>query len=235
LSKQALDYARLDTHFLLSLRQIQLDQLKKQNRLREAMEAFERETHVEPSPKVFDPNDFWRVKKSRDLLPGQQAVLRELFILRDKIARKIDRPPFKVINDPAMVRLAEVQPESSKELLQIKGVSEQLVRHNAHEVLRAIQRGRTAPPPLYQPENNRPDEETLNRYEGLRQWRNSLAAERGVEPDVIVGNDTLMNIARRNPKTLKALTKMEVLGDWQFETYGKTMLNVLRHQVGSNS
>ena len=55
LSKKALDYAHLDTHYLIRLRKIQLDQLIQRNRVQEANEAFERLTQVEPSPKIFDP------------------------------------------------------------------------------------------------------------------------------------------------------------------------------------
>lgn len=232
--EEALNYARLDTHYLLLLRQIQLEGLIAQRRLREAEEAFERETQVEPTPKVFDPEDFWRIKGSRELEPQQQAVLRELFILRDRVARKIDRPPFKVINDAALLRLARIQPADNRALYQIKGVGENLLRHNGSDILKAIERGQAAPHPRYPIHRNRLDEDTLTRYETLRQWRNSLAAERGVEPDVIMGNDKLLDIARRNPQSLRALTNMDILGDWQFETYGKLVINVLKHRVASN-
>lgn len=228
LSQQALAYARLDTHYLLPLREIQLNALEKQNRLQEALEAFERQTHVQPSAKVFDPNDFWRIKGSKDLEPQQQAILRELFIMRDKIARKIDRPPFKVMNDSVLVQLAKEQPQSEKTLYEIKGLGTKLLEHDAQHILGAIHDGRTASPPQYHSNHHRPDDDTITRYEALRQWRNTLAAERGVEPDVIISNSTLMDIARRNPKTLSTLTKMGVLGNWQFETYGQTLLNVLK-------
>jgi ATP-dependent DNA helicase RecQ len=69
------------------------------------------------------------------------------------------------------------------------------------------------------------------RYESLRQWRNDLAAQRGVEPDVIISNHTLMDIARYNPQTLQKLNQLGVLGDWQRETYGHTLLNVLKTAV----
>lgn len=230
LSKQALDYAHLDTHYLLALRDIQMAALKQQRRLREAMEAFARETRVEPPQKTFDPDDFWRVKGSRDLTPQQQAILRELFILRDRIARRLDRPPFKVMPDSALLRLSKAQPEKIGELRQIKGVGARLIRYNGPDILAAIRAGQSAPPPEYRHQNNhQPDNRTLSRYETLRQWRNELAAERGVEPDVIISNSKLMDIARRNPKSLAALTKIGVLGDWQFETYGQTLLNVLKH------
>jgi ribonuclease D len=229
LSQQALDYARLDTHYLLPLREIQLNALQQHHRLQEALEAFERESHVQPSTKIFEPNDFWRIKGSKELEPQQQAILRELFITRDKIARKIDRPPFKVMNDSVLVQLAKEQPHSEKALYEIKGLGSKLLQHDAQHLLRAIHEGKTAPPPQYQSNHHRPDDDTIARYEALRHWRNTLAAERGVEPDVIMSNNTLMDIARRNPKTLSTLIKMGVLGNWQFENYGQTLLNVLKN------
>ena len=229
LSKHASDYARLDTHYLLSLREIQLKELTQQNRLREAEAAFARQVQVEPNPKTFDPDDFWRVKGCKDLLPQQQAVLRELYIVRDKIARKIDHPPFKVMNDDTLICLAKQQPETDAALEDIKGISHRLLKYNSADIFKAIEQGQTASPPHYHPYNNhRPDEKTLTRYETLRQWRNKLAAERGVEPDVIINNDTLMDIARRNPRSLKTLMQMENLGTWQAETYGQAMLRVLK-------
>lgn len=229
LSIEALSYARLDTHYLIPLRKIQLDQLHQQHRLREANEAFARQTRLAPSPKVFDPDDFWRVKGSRELEPQQQAILRELFAVRDKIARKIDRPPFKVMNDSTLITLARRQPDTPETLAQVKGISSQLLQHNTPDILHAIQTGRSSPSPRY-PSHSRPDEATLSRYETLRHWRNNVASERGVEPEVIISNETLMHIARRNPKSLKALLQMGNLGDWQRETYGQTLLSILREK-----
>ncbi|GAB4424688.1 MAG: ribonuclease D [Anaerolineae bacterium] len=230
LGKNALDYAHLDTHYLLPLRQIQLDALVRQNRLREAEESFERLTHVEPSAKVFNPNDFWRVKGARDLRPQQQAVLRELYILRDKIARHLNRPPFKVMTDKVLVELSRTQPRKESDLNRIKGLGRKFLFHNAQDVLNAVAAGQAAEPPSPSSNRNhhRPDNSTLARYESLRQWRNDLAAERGVEPDVIINNQTLMDIARYNPKSLRKLTQLGLLGDWQRETYGKALLTVLR-------
>src|SRR6185503_458201 len=174
---------------------------------------------------------FWRIKGSKDLEPQQQAILRELFIIRDKIARKINRPPFKVMNDSTLAQLAKEQPQTEKALREVKGLGDKLLQHNAQYILKTIQEGQMAPHPQYQSTHHRPDEDTLTRYEALRHWRNNLAAERGVEPDVIISNNALMDIARRNPKTLSTLTKMGVLGNWQFENYGHTLLTVLKNAI----
>lgn len=228
LDEKALTYAHLDTHYLIPLREIQLQELKKQNHLREATEAFNRVTHVQPTVRVFDPEDFWRIRGSRELKPQQQAILRELFVLRDQIAQKLDRPPFKVMGDSVLIELARAQPHNQAGLKQIKGLGARLLQHNKHDILHAIERGQTAPTPRYPANHSRLDNRTLSRYENLRQWRNNLAAERGVEPDVIISNHTLMSIARNNPKTLDTLTQLGVLGEWQFEAYGETLLKVLK-------
>jgi ribonuclease D len=228
LTEKALTYAHLDTHYLIPLREIQVKEIKRQNRFREATEAFKRLTQVQPTLKVFDPEDFWRIKGSKELKPQQQAVLRELFILRDQIAQKVDRPPFKIMGDNILIELARIQPQSQAGLRQIKGIGAKLLQHNRHDILHAIERGQAAPLPRYPANHQRLDDHTLIRYENLRQWRNELAAQRGVEPDVIVSNHTLMSIARNNPKSLDTLTKLGVLGDWQFEAYGKILLKILR-------
>ncbi|MCB0197295.1 MAG: ribonuclease D [Anaerolineae bacterium] len=232
LSKKALNYACLDTHYLLALRELQLKALLEQNRLREAEEAFERMTHVEPTIKTFDPDDFWRVKNSRELEPHEQAILRELFVLRDEVARRLDRPAFKVMNDSTLILLARTQPSSLADLDQMKGLSTKLVEHNGYAILEAISQGQSSLPPKY-PVNHhqRPSDKILNRYETLRQWRNDLAAQRGVEPDVIINNHDLMSIAKKNPQTMRTLTKIGVLGDWQRETYGQRLLQVLTEKT----
>ena len=227
LSKEALNYAHLDTHYLIALRDIQLNELKQKNRLREATEAFDRVSQVEPTPKIFSSDDFWRVKGCRDLTPQQQAIVRTLFILRDQLARKLDRPPFKIMNDAVLVELAKAPPSGQAGLLKIKGLGRKLVEYNGSDILKAIKEGQTDPAPQPPHNNHRPDENTLIRYEILRQWRNKLAADRGVEPDVIISNQVLMDIARRNPRNLRTLTKMGILGKWQQETYGRALLRVL--------
>ena len=62
----------------------------------------------------------------------------------------------------------------------------------------------------------------------LKEWRKARAAQRGVETDVIVSNDTLYAIARKNPKTLDALIEVSSLGPWKAREYGEELLAVLQ-------
>jgi ribonuclease D len=228
LSEEALSYARLDTHYLLPLREMQQRELRAMGRLTEAYKVSQRQTRVEPAPKTFDPDGFWRVKGARDLSPQQQAVLREIFILRDKLARNMDRPPFKVLSNAAMVSLATRLPASRRELDQIKGLSHKIRKQHAHNLLQAIIHGLDAPPPRYPRSTNcRRDMEAEANYELLRSWRNELAQARDVEPDIILTNHALMELAYQAPHTQDTLAKVEALDDWQRDTYGSAILKVL--------
>ncbi|MFQ5612201.1 MAG: ribonuclease D [Anaerolineae bacterium] len=229
LSQEALIYARLDTHYLHALREILLAELTAQNRVREASEAFQRLTQLEPSPRSFDPDGFWRIKGARRISPTAQAVLQALYIFRDKQARRSDRPPFKILTDSTLMHLARAQPQSPNELARVKGVSATHIRRFGQALLKVIREGQEASPPDY-PRSRapRPHNSTLRRYEALRRWRNQIASRRGVEPDVILLNNTLKAIAEEVPVSLKELDALELLGEWQLETYGQAILQVLR-------
>lgn len=230
LSQRAIDYARLDSFYLLPLRSLQERLLQEQNRWREAQEGFNRVLEVQPTARPFNPDDFWGVRGSHDLQPEEQAILRELYIYRDRRARIKDLPPFKVLNDATLTRLAISKPANEESLARIPGMTPHLMRRESRGILEAIARGRNCPNPP-QPNHNhdrRPDEATLARYEALRRWRKDVAEARGVEPDVILSNSVLMALARHAPQTPIALKEIRVLGEWQRQTYGNQVLAVLK-------
>jgi ribonuclease D len=92
LTPEQLDYARLDTHYLVALRDIQLAALTESGGLAEAHEEFERLSRLrgDAAAAVQDPAAFWRVKGARDLGPGQAAVLKAVFAYREQQAERLD-------------------------------------------------------------------------------------------------------------------------------------------------
>jgi ribonuclease D len=229
LSEEALTYARLDTHFLISLREEQCAELIELGRLEEAQEQFEQVAQSEPNFHSFDPDeDVWRVKGVWDLEPRERAVLRELLIWRDGVARRRDRPPFKVLNDRTLTALAQARPRDPGALEQIKGLRRYHVRRYGRKILAAIFQGEKAAPPKPPPPPPRPPDAVLQRYDALRRWRKKRAAGRGVDPDVIVSNATLWTLAQEAPETLGQMARMNVLGPWHQQAYGEALLKVLR-------
>jgi ribonuclease D len=177
--------------------------------------------------KPFDPEGFWRNKAARDLRPAELAVLRELYLWRDQEARRLDRPPFKVLGDDALVRLSQRQPRRLADL----ELSPRQVRTFGQALLEAIVRGRASSPPRPPARqinsNGRPDPATTARFDRLRVWRGQRAAERGVDPDVVLNNEALMVIARACPATSEELAALGVMRSWKLEEYGADVLRVV--------
>ncbi len=221
----ALAYARLDTHFLLDIRAMQLAELQAAGRLEEALEIFDQQAELAP-PRTPDPHSFWRVKGVWDLSGREQALVRELHGYREQEASRRDQPVFYIFSDKTLVSLAQAQPHCMQELFGIDGIKSLHIKRYGQGILEALARGYEAriPRPPYTP---RPDEHILECYETLRTWRNDLAHQRGVEPDVIMSNSTLMSIAQHRPTTMAELEGIEGLGPWRRKTYGPQVLDVV--------
>jgi ribonuclease D len=227
LTPEQLDYARLDTHYLVPVREIQLKELTESDRWPEAREEFARLARVRGDPDNGpDPKAFWRVNGARDLTPAQAAVLKELFLYREQQAERIDRPPFKVMGDATLVEIARHCPRRPDDLKGLSGMTPGQIHRHAHGLLQAVQHGLSAPPQR-PPHAAREPDEIRERYDLLHKWRKEKAKARGVESDVILPRDTLWDLARRAPRTLAELTQIQDLGPWRRETYGEEILRVL--------
>jgi ribonuclease D len=228
LSSEAQSYARLDTHYLLPLREQMLDELKQRGRLEQAREFFAKVAQTEPHFRSFDPdNDLWRVKGVWDLEPEERAILRELLIWRDTEARRQNRPSFKIVNDQTLVALAQTRPQSPKRLEGINGFKSYHQRRYGRKILNAIAQGVNASVPQPPPRPPRPSDETLERYEALRSWRKDTASQSGVDPDVIISNSTLWTLAQHAPRSRKQLADLGALSPWKKKTFGEALLSIL--------
>jgi ribonuclease D len=219
------DYARLDTHYLIALRDRQLDALTATGRWPEAREEFERlaAQRGERADTEPEPSAFWRVKGARELSPVQAGVLRALFAYREEQAQRIDRPPFKVMSEATLLELARTAPRRAADL---RGLSPEQMRRYAEGVLQAIEQGLRAPAPAPPPIEREP-EEVRDRYDRLHTWRKDTARARGVESDVILPRTALRDLARRPPRTLADLAEIPDFGPWRRSMYGNEILALL--------
>jgi ribonuclease D len=227
LEPEALAYACMDTHYLLDLRQLQLDALTRQGRLEEAREMFDGVAASEPAFRPFTPEDFWRIKGAHDLDPHGQAILRELCVWRDQEARRLGRPHFKVLSDRILIALAQARPHVLEELTGVDGLKSFHVHRYGRRILQAIKRGQRAELPRPPLSSSCHSDADMKRFRALRAWRKRVAARRGVDTDVIVGNEVLWALAERNPRTLDDLCHIEGLGPWRRKVYGEAILKVL--------
>ncbi len=223
LSQAQLEYARYDTHYLLPLRDRLAEALQEAGRWDEAVEACAHLACTVHPGTNGGPAGFWGMTNARKLEPRQAAALRELHAWRDQTARQLDRPPFKVVGDDALLSLARVQPQDLDELLRVPDLAPRLAERYAEPILAALARGRSAPPPR-PPAAEPVDPAVLARYDQLRRWRKAVAAERGVESDIVLPREVLWDIARAAPRTLQALEPLLACLPWRLRAYGQAVL-----------
>jgi ribonuclease D len=224
---ELLDYARLDTHYLLPLRDRLADKLEEENRWFEAQEEWDRLSMIQPSMNDFDPDRFWKINGARQLKPDQAAVLRELFHFREDHARALNRPPFKVIGDQTLLDIAREMPASEDTLADLAGMTSGQMRRYGKGLIEAIDLGRGAEPPS-RPKTERLKEPVASRYKKLHTWRKRKAEKRRVESDVILPREIVWEISHRNPQNLNELELlMKPLG-WRFREYGEEILQLLK-------
>jgi len=147
LSGAQLAYAALDTHYLLALRDLLVAELDARGAVEQARREFDRIAAVVPRERVFDPEGHRRLRGARELDPPGRAVLRALYVAREERARALDRPPFKVLGEDAMIAIAQRLPRDAEELGRIPGVTPSVLRRLGDEILSAV---RASAPPVHE-------------------------------------------------------------------------------------
>jgi ribonuclease D len=231
---EAVEYARNDTRWLGALREIQMLELRERGRLDLCLHACERQARVEPQPpRPFDSDAVWRVRGVTELDPQGRAVAKAVFLQRDELARKLDRPVFKVMGDATLLELARRRPKTTGALQQIAGIGRLWSGTRAHALLRVIEDAMQADPPVVpRREDGRPPRAVRERYEALRRWRKAHAEEQGFEPDVVLSRQTLSALAEAAPSDEVALAEVDALDDWERARYGVELLRVIAEAGG---
>ncbi len=222
LSRDLLLYARLDTHYLIPLRDMLETELKAKGLWTLAEEDFSMACHPNGlKPKNGSP--YWmRFSTRRGLTSRDLTVLNELANCREEIAARLDRPPFKVMNDEKLVAIAKAKPSTLDELLEI-GLSSKQTQYWGQHILEAVKRGMKSPLVKARPPE-RPSDAYIKRLEKLKNWRKKAAAEMDVESDVVLPRSLLLALAERGPQEMKNVMQCS---PWRLEHFGSQILKVL--------
>ena len=143
LRTELLRYAALDVEVLIELRDALADELAAQGKTEWARQEFEAVLAAKPVTARADPwrrtSGIHRVQSRRGL-----AVVRELWITRDKIAQAADLSPRRVLPDTSIIEAARTLPVSTGQLMRIGGFASRQARRHEHEWLVAVTRARTS-------------------------------------------------------------------------------------------
>src|SRR5690348_5905862 len=141
-----LQYAALDVEVLVELRDALARELTEQGKLEWARQEFAAVLAAGPPPPRAEPwrrtSGIHRVHTRRGM-----AVVRELWLERDKIARRRDLSPGRVLPDTAIVEAARALPGTERDLTELAGFRGRGARRHASEWRRAVDRARAQAEP----------------------------------------------------------------------------------------
>ncbi len=224
LSREMLNYARLDTHHLLPLRDCLQIELKNRGRWELAMEEFVRLAHGNGNGKAELPA-WQRVKGAQKFTDRQLTILQELCAWREFQAKHLDRPAFKVIDDKRLLAITQTLPQVQEDLESL-GLTSRQIHLYGNEILHAVKRGKLSHM-VSRPRTLRPNQAFLDRLNVLSEWRKTTAQKTGVESDIILPRNWMHHIAEKNPKTITDLAELMPDSPWRIGNFGEEILKVL--------
>jgi ribonuclease D len=189
LSNQMIEYAINDTKYLLPLAEILETELLRLDRWEWFSESCDRMIAAASEPRGRDEGKAWRIPGTAALSPRAQSVLRVLWHWRDVEARSWDRPPFHVMSNEDIVRIAEKAVDGKA--FSTPRMSNR--RRKSFEIILALA--------LHIPEGEwpapsrsarrRPSREQTEVFERLKTTRDRIAAELGLDSSIVAPRGAL--------------------------------------------
>ncbi len=209
LSQQMIHYALNDVRHLLDLAEILRQRLEELGRLSWLEEWIERVAQSARNPREKDPDQLWRIAGAAKLAPREQAVLRSLWHWRDAEARAWDRPPFFVMSNSDLLRIAE------KAVAGEPFSTPRFPRSRRERFEANLQHALSIPPNAWpqRPKHVRPkgNPDFGRNFDRLKSRRDAVARELQLEPSIIAPKAALEQIAGNGDTSILMRWQRELL------------------------
>ncbi len=232
LPTRMVEYAARDTRYLQDLAQRLEEQLTTLGRWSWAEEEFRRLEAIRHVPADPDQERYRRLKGISKLEPRNLEVLSRLHAWRDGVAQRLDRPPFKVAGNDALVEMATRIPTDRDALAAVPGISRYHMAKYSREILETIESALEVPESeLPEKKKSKPwlrDDKLEKRIAKLKTVRDRVAGQLGIEPSVLAPKHVLAEVAADGVRTVEDLGGIEAMRDWQREVLGEALLQAIR-------
>ncbi len=226
-----LKYAVQDICYLLPLADILERELMEKGLLFCVEEECERLSGVRPNSSRNKPL-FLSFKGAARLDPRSLAVLEKVLCFRDQVARRRDRPHFKVLGNNQIMEIARIKPVTKTDLTGIQGFSPKLIDHMGQSLIEKVMEGLSLPDevlPVYPKKaRQRLKSKEAARVKALKSWRERLSGKLGVDPALVCTSAQIQAIAIANPGEPENMECIEDIRKWQIKLFGLDICNVLR-------
>jgi ribonuclease D len=233
LPREMIAYAAEDARYLLPLARDLKAELKDKGRLSWVDEECEILSKVRPNTNNTQPL-YLSFKGAGKLNPGSLAILEALLQYRRKIARKKDRPLFRIIGSHSLLDLAETKPADLKQLEKSRALSPKQINMYGRQVLAVINSALQIPNkdlPVY-PRRKAPrvPAAAAERVKSLRKWRDRRSKKLSMDPSLILTKSLISALAVERPLKVSDLSRIKEIKKWQIREFGKEILEALGHR-----
>ncbi|WP_432058895.1 HRDC domain-containing protein [Streptomyces sp. bgisy022] len=239
-----LRYAALDVELLVDLRDALEKELERQGKLEWARQEFDAIASAPPPEPRKDPwrrtSGMHKVRRRR-----QMAVVRELWQARDRIARRRDVSPGKVLSDSAIVEAALALPADARALGALNGFGQRTSRRQLEQWQAAVDRAKALSesqlPQPGQPVNGPPpprawadkDPAAAARLSAARAGVTALAERLNLPQENLITPDTVRRVCWEPPADVDAGSVGAALAGhgarpWQVELVTPVLVDALR-------
>lgn len=238
LTEELLEYAADDTRYLPNTAGRLRAELEAKGRLDWHGESCRRQIAAARQARAESDDEAWRVKGARQMSGRGGAVLREVWLWREEMARKADRPPFKIASNEFLVHWAQWAAENPR-----AGIGEApepppwLVGSRLRTFHAALEHALALPPeewpaPPVPRESYRRSQEEERLLTRVLKARDEIAAQLEMDPGVLGSREALREVVRRRARNAAEVTAAATLMDWQVAALAAAVLPVL-HQAGA--
>ncbi len=230
LPQPMLDYAAKDSFYLLSLANMLEDELRIKGRLFCVDEECERLSKVRANQSEFS-HFFLKFKGSGKLDSRSLTVLETILQFRDDMARKLDRPPFKVFGNSQVKKMVKEKPRNLSELKGTACLSARQINRFGRTLSRKIDKVLNLPEDALfvypKKAGYRVGAKAAKRVKALKKWREQRANEMCLDPAIVCSNTQIQSVAAIHPETPNDLKGISGIRDWQIELFGHEICSVL--------
>ena len=231
LPDEMIEYAACDVIYLLPLSAILEKELAEKGRLSWVYEECAILSKVRPPALNSNPL-YLKFKGAGRLNRRNLAVLEYLLQSRRKIAKKKDKPLFKIFSNNSMIKLAEAKPVNLRQLKKSNALSARQIDMYGNVLVEVINKALNLPEnklPVY-PRTKAPVEkpEVKERMKALKPWRDNKAKALEINPSLVLTKAMINTLAIYNPLDKSDIERIKELKNWQKKEFGEDITAVLR-------
>lgn len=218
-------YAATDVEHLFNIQDNLERRLIELQRLDWVFDACE-ELRIRPAG-PSDPTDAWlRVKEARALKGQSRGIAQAVCEWRERKAMAADIPPRRVLSDIGILGIAQIAPTTVEELLKARGVEHRQIGGDiGHEILAAVDRGKSVVVSLPQIENDDVDKELRPAVGLITAWMSELARTHQIDATLLGTRNDILALLRKSPQGRLSI-------GWRAEMVGKDIERILSGEAG---